>query len=225
MQDINGGNSVQQGRGVGEKQTIQFTWITKQLLIFNSGCLPSLDFTDAALIDRLIVLQHRSKFCTSSEEFQAERQTPHTFMADPDMASKMRDLRPYTLRWFLEGLQRYHDVGFSELPEQCTAWKDALVKTHDTVGAFVSERLQKTDLAVDYVQRSELYREYKEAYAEERNPKTSLGKQKWFEQMKRHMGQDQETGFFTRKKVKVQHQQHMIPKKDIWIGWTMCSDG
>lgn len=218
LKDIHGGNSVQQGRGVGEKDTVQFTWITKQMLIFNGGSLPSFDFSDTALIDRMIVLQHRSKFCTSDEEYQADRGQEHTYMADPDMASKMRELKPYTLRWFLEGLQRYHTGGFNHLPQQCLAWKDALIRNHDTVGTFVVDCLQKTGQDSDCVQRSQLYQMYRDMYPEERNPKTSLGKHKWFDQMKKRMGGDSDSGFFQQKKIK------LIPKRDVWLGWKMNED-
>ncbi len=158
------------------------------------------------MIDRFIVLQHRSKFCASVEEYEAEKNVPYTFMADPDMATKMRDLRPYTLRWFLEGVHRYQQVGFGQMPSQCLAWKDDLVKTHDTVGTFVSEHLQKTDVETDFVQRSHLYQVYRDVYPEEKNPKTNLGKHKWFDQMKKHLGDEaDERGLGFRDKYTTNH--------------------
>ena len=88
------------------------------------------------------------------------------------------------------------------------------------MGAFVTDRLQKTGVDSDYVQRSQLYQVYRGAYAEERNPKTSLGKHKLFEQMKKHLGEgvdEQGLGFRDLKKMKIDGKP--IQKREVWLGW------
>lgn len=165
----------------------------------------------------MLVVQHRSKFCHSEEEYEAEKHVQYTFMIDPDMGNKITQLRPYFLRWFLDGVVMYMRHRFTQLPPQVEEWKTQLVKSQDTVAAFVAERLVKTGDESHHVQRAILYREYTEAFPEERNKKTALGKNKWFEQMQRHLGSDHKAGFHDMKRVCVDGKK--VSRHDVWLGW------
>ena len=94
-----------------------------------------------------------------------------------------------------------------------------IVQSHDTVGAFVAERLVKTGDDNDHLQRAALYIAYRDAYPEERNKKLALGKHKWFEQMQKHLGSSETDGYFKQKKIKVDDKS--VPKKDVWLGWQL----
>lgn len=211
LKTYNGNRAKVQGRGCHATSTEEFEWTAKMTLAYNSGCMPGFDFTDEALISRMLVLHHRSRFCETQGQMQEElKSSPHTFMADPNLDDKLQRWRPYLLRFFLKGCELYHDEEFSKIPASCTTWKKELVKQHDTVKGFVDDSLECTGNDEDFIERSHLYEAYKMAYPEEKNKKTALGKRKWFDQLQTHLGSD---GFFERKK------KGGAFHRDIWIGW------
>ncbi|DBA84836.1 TPA: hypothetical protein ACH3X1_005864 [Trebouxia sp. C0004] len=56
--------------------------------------LPDLDYSDKALLDRILVLYHRSKFCDSQAEYEDQKRIPHTFLADPNIKDNLQRWRP-----------------------------------------------------------------------------------------------------------------------------------
>ncbi len=172
----------------------------------------------------MLVIQHRSKFCRSEAEYRAEEHVPFTFMVENDMDQKITELRPFFLHWFLQGTRRYMQHRFTQLPKQVEDWKTQLVQGYDTVGTFISEKLIQTHDKDDHVQRAVLYDAYRDAYPEENNRKTSMGKRKWFYQMQKHMGSNEESGFYTQKKVIIDGCGPKVPRKDVWIKWRMVTE-
>lgn len=215
LKDINGSCAKMQGRAAGSSQVIEFEWITKQLLITNQGSMPEFDFTDTALVDRMLVLQHRSRFCTSQEEYEQTKHIPNTFLSNPNMTEKLMAWRPYLLLWFLEGLKMYRQNGFAKLPAQCQQWRRELVGSQDTVGAFVAESVKHTGNLSDFVDKTVLYQCYTAMYPEERNKKTALGKRKFEDQLLLHMGTD---NFYEGPK-KIPGAP--ILKRKVWLGFTV----
>lgn len=211
LKNYNGSRAKAQGRACHATEVEEFEWTAKMTLAYNAGCMPGFDFTDLALISRMLVLHHRSKFCETQAQMDTEK-GPYVFLADPNLDAKLQRWRPYLLRFFIQGCVRYFQEGFTNIPEACTTWRTELVRQHDTVKAFVDDSLEHTMAQEDYIERSTLYEAYKVAYPEERVKKTALGKRKWFDQLQLHLGQD---GYFPRKKVA------NMQRREVWLGWKM----
>lgn len=187
LKDLNGSGAVIKARGCHELRSSSFEWTAKMLLCFNQANLPDLDYSDKALLDRILVLTHRSKFCDNDKEYDDQKHLPFTFRADPDMKQNIQKWRPQLIHWFLKGLQRYCEVGFRQIPASCEEWKQALIQTKDTVLQFVEDALEKTGDINDGVDTNSLYDMYTRMFIEEKNKKTRLGKRKWFEQLQQVM--------------------------------------
>ncbi len=214
LKNLNGSRARVQGRACHATAIEEFEWTAKMVLAYNANCMPGFDFTDTALISRMLVLHHRSKFCETEEQMQQEP-SPHVFLADPNLDNKLQTWRPYILRFFLRGCAAYFRDGFTKIPDACSSWRDDLVKQHDTVKAFVEDHLEHTGRHEDHIERSSLYEAYKGSYAEEKNKKTALGKRKWFEQLKVHLGDE---------------HYHANPRldggrrpRDVWFQWRMTN--
>lgn len=212
LKNYNGSRAKAQGRACHATGVEEFEWTAKMILAYNANCMPGFDFTDSALISRMLVLHHRSKFCETEEQIQQEK-GPHVFLADPNLDTKLQRWRPYLLRYFIKGCARYFQEGFTNVPEACGAWRQELVRQHDTVKAFVDDSLEHTHKDEDYIERSTLYEVYKAAYPEEKIKKTALGKKKWFDQLQVHLGLE---GFYERKRLGDGKRG-----RDLWLGWKL----
>lgn len=213
IKDCTGGRTSFRGRVFGREEQVEFEWITKFVIAFNGGNMPSFDCGDMAMLKRMIVIQHRSRFCPSTSEYENEKHQPHTFMAEPDIDAKIfKEWKSALLLWCLRGLPAYKQKrGFAELPECCEQWVQQLVNQQDLVREFVKNRLQYTGDGKDYVKRADMYVEYKSATPEERDKRTSIGKIKFLERLKKAMG---ESCFRER------HGGH----KDVFLGWSWATD-
>ena len=218
IKDYNGACPTATGRGVHAKSVEPFEWITKMVLCFNEHGMPDFDFTDEAVVSRLLVLSHRSRFCESDQQYEQEKHKPHTFKARSDMKAKIKEWRPYLLRWFLAGCQQYLADGFNNIPQECLAWQKQLVERQNSVTCFCKEHLEPSEDPHAYVDRSMLYEAYKAAYPEERNKKASLGKRKWFQQLHAYLGAE---GYHERKLVGPEHCKQQ--RRDVWVGWAMVN--
>ncbi len=132
LKDRNGGNSYFQGRRAHSTIEEKFIWGTKMLLLFNDNNFPQFDFTDTQLVERLLIVQHRSRFFPEPEEYEKHAHEPHTFQAI-DIDGKLEQWRPYYLEWALEGLKNYWTKRFSTVPAECKVWKAGLVNEQDRV--------------------------------------------------------------------------------------------
>ncbi len=138
LKDLNGGNSSLRGRECGRAEVNSMLWITKMIVSFNNQCMPNFDYTDPALLSRFLILQHRSRFFVDDEEYEANKDTPYSFRADPNIDRSIALWRPYMLKWCLIGLENYHTRGFRTVPRSCEDWKRQLVSKQDLVAEFVN---------------------------------------------------------------------------------------
>lgn len=134
-------------------------------------------------------------------------------MADPDIDAKIfKEWKSALLLWCLGGLPAYKQKrGFAELPECCETWVQQLVNQQDLVREFVKNRLQYTGNGKDYVKRADLYQEYKCNTPEERDKRTSIGKIKFLERLKKSMGEGS---------YKERHEGF----RDVFVGWRSVSE-
>ena len=73
MKDYNGGNPTFEGRRIHSSTHVKFTWGTSMILMFNENNFPQFDCTDGALIERMIIIPHRSRFFTNKKEFENQK--------------------------------------------------------------------------------------------------------------------------------------------------------
>lgn len=212
LKDLTGSCTTIQARGCHETKATSFEWTAKLLLCFNMANLPDLDYTDKSLLDRILVLHHRSKFCDNDKEYEEQQHIPYTFPADPDMKDKIQRWRPQLFHYFYQGLEKYFEVGFRQIPASCEEWKQKLMQTKDTVAQFVEDNLEKTGDKSDAVDTNSMYEMYKGIFTQEKNKKTALGKRKWFEQLWKVMTDD---GYAEDPRLMPDGSR----KRRTWLGW------
>lgn len=138
LKDRNGGNSYFQGRRINSNLEEKFIWGCKMVLLFNDSNFPQFDYTDKALLDRMLMVQHRSRFYKEEEEFGEHANEPYTYRA-VEIDGKMEEWRGAYLRWAMEGLRNYWEKRFSVVPKECKRWKQGLVNEQDAVREFLRE--------------------------------------------------------------------------------------
>ena len=170
------------------KEEFQAEWGCKMIMCFNRSNMPQLDFTDGALVDRLLVLQHRSRFIKSLEAYKELQHVPNTFPAI-DLDDRLAEWRPAIARWLLAGHERWRQVGFTQLPQQCRKFTEALVGEQDTVKMFVDQDVVLTDNPVDFFTQKDAYDKFSYSNPEERNKKTALGRNRFYSQLRSYLSQ------------------------------------
>ena len=176
---MNGSNSTFEGRRFRSEKTEKFIWGTKMILLFNDNNFPQFDFSDTALVERILLVQHRSRFYADEAEFQKHKHKPYTFKAC-DLDDKMNAWRPYFLEWALEGLKNYQVKKFSTVPKACTDLRKGLVSGQDTITPFLEEHVEPGDIH-DFIALPCLYEDFSLLNKEsEKNKKTQVGKHKFY---------------------------------------------
>lgn len=212
IKEMNGGDAGTSGRAPHDDKLRRFTWTAKMVLSFNEGKMPDFDVADGALKDRLVIMRHRSRFCTP-EQMRDSRLgcQPHTFPVVPGIneEANMRRWAPSMLLWLLEGLRRYWKVGLDTMPTQCREWKQHLVEEKDPVRDFMLELgLERTGILTDFMKSSDLERDFYQAHPELRRDRMrSLEFRKLVDRL---LGAD---SFHEEKRIKgVKHHK-------VWVGW------
>ena len=186
LKDLNGGCAMYNFRGCNMKEEFQAEWGCKMIMCFNRSNMPQLDFTDGALVDRLLVLQHRSRFIKSVEAYEEFQLVPNTFPAI-DLDDRLVEWRPAIARWLLAGHERWRQVGFTHLPQQCREFTEALVGEQDTVKVFADEHLVSTASDSDHITQAMAYERFLLVTPEERVKKTALGRNRFYDQLRKHL--------------------------------------
>lgn len=210
LKDINGGRTSFSGRAIGKADIVKFEWVTKQVLAFNGGNMPRFDVGDSAFLKRIMVIQHRAKFCLTDAEYEREKFIPNTHRADPDIDDSIKGKwRSALLVWCLEGLKRYRQIGFRVIPAACQKWTQELANEQDLVRDFIMSHFAYTGNQKEYVVRSQLYQEFKLSCPEERDKRTCIGKSKFLDRIKSVLGEAN---------YKEQHGKERL--RDCFLGWS-----
>ena len=154
IKDQNGGGTKFTVRPMYKDETITFDWICKTIIAFNQGKMPSFNISDAALVNRMLTIPHRSRFYTDevpTREF--------SFAADPNIKDKYPIWAPYFMRWAIEGLRSYEELGFRHLPEGCLEFKHSLIAERDVISKFLDDMVEPGS-STDYIQAKELFKEF-----------------------------------------------------------------
>ena len=149
LKKYNGGTASFEGREARAAGDTWFEWMCKMILNANENQFPGFDWTDAALLARLLVIHHRSKFYSDPVEFEAHKHEARTFLAEDVDTLIVGAWRPYVLHWALEGLASYHKVKLTKVPASCMGFKQELIAQQDTVSPWLAENIQHTGLASD----------------------------------------------------------------------------
>ena len=179
LKDYNGGNSEVTGRMAGKHGEHKFIWSTKMMLLFNDKSFPQFNFDDKALVDRMLMVSHESRFYADEEEYLRNQHVPNTFRADCSIDEKMDAWRPYYLKWALEGLKRYWDVRFRTIPAQCKQWRSNLCDEQDVVKEFVNAYVIKVDDMEKYITQNTAYDIFLQNFPSEQARKTKMGRRKF----------------------------------------------
>lgn len=207
MKKLHGGGAMFEGRQFRSDKRTQFPWITKMILNCNNRKFPKFDWSDQALLDRLITVYHRSKFYVDKEQFEKHKHENYTFHAT-DMDDNIQgEWRPYMLQWMLQGFRNYRKLRFSVVPKQCKEWKKQLVSQQDTVTPWFEDNLVMTGVETDYVTKRGLYDIFRQL-PEEKHKRTAIGEAAFFEHMISKMGVPEDRKTIGGSKP-----------RNVWIGW------
>ena len=212
IKKLNGGSAEFEGRAAYSRQDTNMKWITKMILNCNNRKFPKFDWSDNALLDRLVTIHHRSKFYTQLDEYEQHKDEPYTFMAEGCDDKIAGIWRPYIMQWLLEGLQRWHKERFAVIPTICRDWKRELVSQQDTFTPWFEDHLVKSEDKKDYVTLSSLYEHFKEDCPEERNRKTYIGLKGFSEKLQTLLGP-----CIMQAKFKVDGE--WVRARSLWYGW------
>ena len=165
IKDQNGGGTKFTVRPMYKDATVTFDWICKTIIAFNQGKMPSFNISDAALVNRMLTIPHRSRFYTEqvpSREF--------SFAADPNIKDKYPIWAPYFMRWAIEGLRSYEELGFRHLPEGCLEFKHSLIAERDIISQFLDDMVEPGG-PMDFVQAKYLFNLYGAVHKDQQNDK------------------------------------------------------
>jgi hypothetical protein len=135
LKSITGGAPRMAVRGAGAATVTEFRWSAFIMIACNKGCLPEVDSTDTAFMNRLIPLPMRAKFY---DELHGERE-PYSYPKDADMEGKLRGARMAVMLSLLGGLARHKasDSKFDRLPAGCVELRQAIAIDSDPVCELV----------------------------------------------------------------------------------------
>ena len=147
------GGSCMAVRQTHSKDTIGMPWKAKVVLLFNQGKMPKFEAGEGALIRRMLVVQHRSKFC-DEDTYEVERDLPHTFLKD-GVSPTARFAPSVVLSWMLAGLARFRTTALGSIPASVQGFKKDLVEEHDAVATWADEAFEEGNAETDYVRQKE----------------------------------------------------------------------
>ena len=111
LERLNGGGTSIQRR----------EWTGKMVLIFNEDRMPKLRSEDDSFLEHVLLVQHRSRFCTR-DEYALEESQPHMFLASSGVEDAVRAHPEAILAWAAKGHRIYQGEEFSVIPLGCNGW-------------------------------------------------------------------------------------------------------
>ena len=134
LKEITGGNAHRDNVRAPHAVTGErLDFVGKIIVSFNESKMPQFDVDDGALLRRMIVVQHRSRFQDPPGD---------ELYSYPRVADVEKSVPPHALlRWLLIGLARYWERGLNQAPDSVDAWRRGLVEEQDDVAQWALERL------------------------------------------------------------------------------------
>jgi hypothetical protein len=146
LKSLTGGAPRLAARGAGLLSVTEFRWSAFILIACNKGCLPQVDSTDAAFVNRMVPIPMRAKF---NNDLAAAGE-PFSHPKDCEIERKLRSVRMAVLQSLLDALQRHKSEGgnFDTLPVGCMELRAAIVMDSDNkleaVASFVDQNVNFT---------------------------------------------------------------------------------
>ena len=147
IKELTSGDAHPSVRAAFGATTRSMTWTAKFVLIFNEGEAPQMRAEDDALMARMVVVQHRAKFCKDDATYAelTARGEDYVHRAGTEGEIDAAITGPRALAWMLEGLDRYRRQGFRRLPESLGKWKRELMMEFDDVAAWAGDHVDVQD--------------------------------------------------------------------------------
>ena len=116
-------------RGANESSVTEFRWTAFLMIACNKGCLPSIDSSDIAFVNRMVTVPMRSKFNNAA----SADGVPLSFPIDTGLQEKLRSARDAIMQVLIQAYGRYQDVGnsFGELPASCLELRASIISDSD----------------------------------------------------------------------------------------------
>ena len=113
LKEVTGGPTTLQVRAAHAVAPEPMPWTAKIILQFNEHNCPKFSTEDGALVERMLVVQHRSRFC-SAQTYQEHADQPNTFLADSAVLTQLKAKPHVMLAWMLAGRPRYQAAGMAQ---------------------------------------------------------------------------------------------------------------
>jgi len=129
LKSLTGGAPMMAVRGAGAASVTEFRWSAFILIACNKGCLPQIDSSDAAFLNRMVAVPMRAKFNNA----EAASGALYSHPLDVHIANKLADARMAVMHELLTAHRRYIDGGetFGDLPAGCLELRSAITSDSD----------------------------------------------------------------------------------------------
>ena len=138
LKQLNGGGVTLSIRSAHSAETRLMDWGAKMLIAFNQDGMPKLRLEDEAFLKRILIVQHRSRFC-SGRDWTLSQAEPHTFLADSTIEDAVKSSPQAILYWAMEGHAIYMAERFRSIPAMCNTWLQETVGDQDEVALWARE--------------------------------------------------------------------------------------
>ncbi|KAJ3081762.1 hypothetical protein HK102_002146 [Quaeritorhiza haematococci] len=154
-------------RPAGIQEWRKYPWRVKFVFLFNEDGFPSIDTTDEAFIEQLMLIPHRSKFVSELPDMEDPDLNPkdkeHIHLRDPDIMMKIQGpWRPYILQWCLEGLCRYFAEKVTKRPASSKEWLGDITMAQDDVRELVATHWMHTGNQKSYIKQGDVWARYRD---------------------------------------------------------------
>ena len=141
LKSITGGATTMAVRGANSSAVTEFQWTALVMIACNKGCLPSIDSSDTAFINRMVPVPMRAKF----NDADAAAGIPLSFPMDPSLKDKLANARGAITRVLVDAFGRYEAAGrsFGNLPAGCADLKRRIMSDSDPRLEFVCGVIDK----------------------------------------------------------------------------------
>ena len=173
---VTGGGLKMAVRGANDKTPTEFVWTALLFIGCNQGNMPRFSASEAALMNRMVVIPFRAKF----DDAAASAGEEHAWPMDEAVQMKLEQARVAHMHVLLEAYQRFKADGRrltpqgAPLPLGCLEWRHDVAFASDArleaLNRFVTERVnfnlsrgpeQRGKRVLGYVKRDKLLQEFR----------------------------------------------------------------
>ena len=143
LKSLTGGAPLLAARGAGERDVQEFRWSAFIIIACNNGCLPRVDATDTAFMNRMVPIPMRAKFVLGAA---APGHAPGTasgtwiFPMDSNLDTKLKAARMGIMHVLLDAWGRHQARGelLPQMPEGCVKLRRKICMDSDPIMEYVA---------------------------------------------------------------------------------------